>query len=62
VTFSADRFARRNFDDMIKGVRRKRLAAQYLSASLAALISFHDNEFERMIHCDLKRQFSQPFH
>ncbi|MEH2543471.1 hypothetical protein V1283_000116 [Bradyrhizobium sp. AZCC 2262] len=36
VTFSADRFARRNFDDMIKGARRELLAAQYLSASHAA--------------------------
>jgi hypothetical protein len=36
VTLSADRFARRNFDDMSKGARRKLLAAQYLSASHAA--------------------------
>ena len=41
---------------------RERLAAQYLSDSHTAYDFVHDNEFERMIHCDLTTQFSQPFH
>jgi hypothetical protein len=62
VSLFADRFAQRKFDGMIQSICREPTAAQYLSDGHTAHDFVHDNEFERMIHCDLTSQFSQPFH
>jgi hypothetical protein len=62
VSLFADRFAQRKFNGIIQSICRERLAARFLSDSHTAYDFVYDNEFERMIHCDLTTQFSQPFH